>query len=92
VIAAKGGKSRLGRRIVQIELNLDSGVSAILTLLRKGKTLATKQIATVRAGNPVLTLLVPVAVGKGKATLRLQLTNPAGDTFSARRGVSIPAK
>jgi hypothetical protein len=91
VIAVKAGKSRLGKRIVQIELNLDENVSATLTLVRAGKALASKTIGNVKAGDRVLTLVVGNAIAKGKASLRLELKDSAGNTLAAKRSVKIPA-
>lgn len=92
VVAAKGGKSRIGKRIVQLELNLDESVSVTLSLVRGGKTLATKQIGKVKAGNRVLTLAVPGNVARGKASLRFELKDAAGNTFSGKRGIRVVAK
>ena len=57
-----------------------------------GKTLATKQIGKVKAGNRVLTLAVPGNVARGKASLRFELKDAAGNTFSGKRGIRVVAK
>jgi hypothetical protein len=92
VIGANTGKSRIGKRIVRLELNLDEQVSARLTLVRAGKTLATKQIAKVKPGNRVLILTVPGNVASGKASLRFELKDAVGNTFSGKRRIRIPGK
>ena len=91
VIGARGGKSRIGRRIVQLELNLDENVSASLKLVRRGKTLAFIQIGKVRVGNRLLLLLVPAKAAKGRATLQFDLKDAAGNTLHATRSVKIAA-
>jgi hypothetical protein len=92
VIGATGGKSRIGRRVVRLELSLDEKVSATLMLVRGGKTVVKKTIANVSAGDRVLTILVPKRMAKGKASLRFALTDAAGNTFVGKRGIRIPAK
>ncbi len=92
VIGAKGAKSRIGKRIIQLELLLDENVSVKLTLVRGDKTLATKTIQKVKEGDRVLNLLVPGNVAKGKAKLTFELTDAAGNIFSATRNVKVPKK
>lgn len=92
VVGAKGTKSRIGKRIIQLELLLDENVSATLTLTRGDTTLATKEIQRVKEGDRVLALPVPGNVSKGKAKLTFELTDAAGNTFSATRNVKIPKK
>jgi sugar lactone lactonase YvrE len=89
VIAAAASRNARGRRVVQLELNLSEQVSATLTLVRAGKTLATKRFATVREGERVLTLRVPAGTAKGRATLRFQITDQEGNTMTGQRGVRI---
>jgi hypothetical protein len=89
VVRTRSSKSPLGKRILQLELNLEENVSATLTLRRGKKTLLTKQLTRIRPGNRLLTLVIPKRVGKGKATLVFKLTDPAGNTLSGRRAVKI---
>jgi hypothetical protein len=91
VVRTRGSKSPRGKRIVQLELNLEENVVATFTLLRGKKTLLTKQLTTIRPGNRLLTLRIPKGVGKGKATLVFKLKDPAGNTFSGRRSIKIAA-
>jgi hypothetical protein len=92
VIGAAAGRSRIGKRVVRLELVLDEPVSAVLTLVRKGSKLATKRFASVRDGERVLTLIVPAGVAGGRARLRFVLTDAAGNTLSGRRSVRIQAR
>jgi hypothetical protein len=89
VIAASTGTSRLGKRVVRLELRLDEDVSAMLTLLRRGAVLNTKQFQRVREGERVLTLLVPRGTRRGKATLTFELKDGQGNVLSGKRSVSI---
>jgi hypothetical protein len=89
VVAAGAGKSRLGKRIVRLELSLQENVSATLTLVRRGATLATKQFARVKAGERVLTLRVPAGTARGRAMLRFELRDQDGNTVTGQRGVRI---
>jgi sugar lactone lactonase YvrE len=89
VIAAAASRNAGGKRVVQLELNLSEQVSATLTLVRAGKTLATKQFAAVKEGERVLTLRAPAATAPGRATLRFQLADQEGNTKRGQRGVRI---
>ncbi len=89
VIGAAGGFSKIGKRVVKLELSLGENVAAILTLRRGTKVLATKKLARVREGDRVLTLLVPLRTVKGKAKLAWQLTDEAGNRVSGQRAVMI---
>jgi hypothetical protein len=89
VIGASAGRSKLGKRVVRLELRLDEDVSATLTLLRRGTVLITKRFQRVREGERVLTLLVPRGTRKGKATLTFELTDAQGNVLDGKRSVSI---
>lgn len=70
----------------------DENASATLTLVRGGQTLASKTIGNVKEGSRVLTLVVPNAVAKGKASLQLELKDAVGNKLSVKRTVKIPGK
>ena len=89
LVGVRVGRSRLGTRIVKVELNLDERVAATLTLLRRGKALAVKRIARVKQGDRVLLLVIPDRIAKGKATLRIQLQDPEGNRKGLGRLVAI---
>ena len=91
LIGVRSARSLIGKRILKIELNVDENVSAALSLTRKGKTLASKQTATVKGGDRVLLFVLPDRVGKGSARLRLTLKDAAGNTKVVNRTVSIPS-
>jgi hypothetical protein len=91
VVRTRSSKSPLGKRIVQLELNLKENVSATLILRRAKKTLLTKQLTRVRPGNRLLTLRIPKGIGKGKATLVFKFKDPVGNTFSGSRAIKIAA-
>jgi sugar lactone lactonase YvrE len=89
VVAASAGRNRLGKRVVRLELFVQETVSATLTLVRRGTTLATKRFASVKEGARVLTVRIPAGTAGGRASLRFELADEAGNTMSGRRGVRI---
>jgi sugar lactone lactonase YvrE len=90
VDAVTTGTSRLGKRIVRLELTLEENVAATLTLVRKGTTLATKRFARVKAGSRTLILPLGGGIASGKATLRIALTDLDGNKLRVRRPVRVP--
>jgi hypothetical protein len=92
VLAAKAGKSRLGARIVQVEIVAHEQLSVSLQLRRPRGLLAARSFPTVRQGDRVLTLLVPHTITAGRATLKITLTNAAGAVKGARRTVVVPRR
>ena len=91
VIGAVATRSRVGVRVVRVELEVGEQVSVRLALVRKAKTLASKRFPAVRPGSRVLTLPVPRRVTKGRATVRVELSDAAGNARVLKRGVAIPA-
>ena len=89
-VSVKAARSLIGVRLVRLELEVDEPLSATLSLVRKGKTLASRRFATVRPGTRVLTLVVPARVKAGRAGVRYELEDAAGNALSARRSVKIP--
>jgi sugar lactone lactonase YvrE len=89
-IGAVATRSRRGLRLVRVELEAEERLSARLVLVRNGKTLASKRFAAVKPGSRVLTLGVPRRVTKGRATVRVELSDAAGNARAFRRGVAIP--
>jgi sugar lactone lactonase YvrE len=89
IVAVSAGRNRLGKRVVRLELSVQENLSAVLTLVRRGGTLATKQFGAVKPGERVLMLRVPAGTAKGRATLRFQLTDTEGSTMAGQRRVRI---
>jgi hypothetical protein len=90
VVTVKAATSLIGVRVVRLELEVDEPLSVTLSLVRKGKTLASKRFAAVRTGARVLTLVVPPRVKAGRASVRYELEDAAGNALSSRRSVKIP--
>ena len=93
VLAARAGKSRLGVRIVEVELAADEDLAVALTLARKGKKLVFKRFSSVKEGQRVLTLVLPKTLRGGLATLQIAADDAAGNRKGWRRTVrTIPAR
>ena len=57
------------------------GISLAIELVQGGKTIKTKRVGTVRAGDQVVTLVVPGSARRGKARLTILLEDRAGNRF-----------
>ena len=90
IVTARAGRSRLGVRVVQVEVSAQETVVATLTLTRKQRPLATKRFTRVREGERVLTLVVGPRIAKGPATLRIVLADAAGNAMNSSRSVRLP--
>ena len=89
LLAAKSGRSKLGARIVQAELDLGETVSIQISLSRKGTPLAGRTFTGVRHGDRVLILAVPRTVGKGAALLKLVVSDRSGHERTFTTSVRI---
>jgi Divergent InlB B-repeat domain len=90
LVAAKTARSKLKARIVLVELRLGESASGTLSLMRGTKTIATKQVSNLAAGDRVITLVVPPGARKGAALLKVDLANAAGAKASWSRPLKIP--
>ena len=90
VIEAVATRSLRGARVVRVELEVEEPVSVRLALVRNGTTLASRRFASLRPGTRVVTLKVPGRVRKGRATVRIELTDAGGNRRVVTRGVKIP--
>jgi hypothetical protein len=90
VVAVRAARSRLGARVVRVELDLGEDAAVVLRLSRNGKLLASRSHARVREGDRTLTLVVPRRIARGQATLRVTLTDTAGNARGARRTIVLP--
>ena len=91
VLAARAAKTRLGARVVEVELAADEDLAVALTLARKGKKLALKRFARVKEGRRILTLVLPKTLRKGLATLQIAADDAAGNRKGWRRTVRVPS-
>jgi endonuclease/exonuclease/phosphatase family metal-dependent hydrolase len=91
VSAALQGLTVTRARAVRATLDVDEVVSLRMELRRKGRLLASKVVAVVRAGTRRVTLPVPDAVGAGRATVRILLEDGADNALTLRGSVVLPA-
>jgi hypothetical protein len=91
LIGTKSGKSKLGFRVENVEVRASETIHAALLLSRKGTNLAHTLIPRITIGDRVLTLPIPSAVKKGKATVTVTLSDSAGNHHSWTRTVAIPS-
>lgn len=89
VIAARVVRSRLGKRVLAVEVEVSERVRVLLTLRRGRKLLARKEVADLQLGGLVR---LPLArrIKPGGAHLRVVLTDRAGNTLTVTTGVRIP--
>lgn len=90
LVGVATGKSRLGKRVVRVEVAPDETISVTLELVQGGKTIKTKRVRTVRAGDQVVTLVVPGSARRGKARLTILLEDRAGNEKTLARSVRLP--
>jgi protocatechuate 3,4-dioxygenase beta subunit len=79
-----------GQRRLTVTLDVDETVSADLQLVRGGKTLTRRKVATLEAGTRKPTLLLAKKVAAGSAQVRVTLKDAAGNTKVAKRTVQVP--
>jgi hypothetical protein len=91
LIDVKPGRSRLGLRLEQVEIQTSETLAATLFLTRNGKRIALAALPDIRSGDRVLTLPIPSPVKKGKATLAITLSDSTGHHHTWTRTVSIPS-
>lgn len=90
LVGVATGKSRLGKRVVRVEVAPDETISVTLELVQGGKTIKTKRVRTVRAGDQVVTLVVPGSARRGKARLTILLEDRAGNETTLTRSIRLP--
>jgi protocatechuate 3,4-dioxygenase beta subunit len=90
LISARFGRTAAGQRRLALTLALQEAVTADARLLRGGTMLARKAGAKLAAGNRMLTLGLGKPVAAGAASLRLVLTDAAGNSKVIRRSVRVP--
>lgn len=83
---------RSGFRYLDVKVNANEKLAADAELMRGGKVIARKKITGLASGG-VRTFSIPVAnkVDAGKASLKVTLTDQAGNTKVLRRKVNVPA-
>jgi protocatechuate 3,4-dioxygenase beta subunit len=81
-----------GRRQLRVRLKTKETLTLTTRLTRGGKTLAHKSAASLPAGTHTAKLAIGRNVKAGGATLRLRLTDAAGNTKSYKRHVHVPLR
>jgi protocatechuate 3,4-dioxygenase beta subunit len=81
-----------GGRQLRLRLKTKEPLALSLRLTRSGKTLAHRKLAALAAGTHTVKLLVPGQVKAGGASMRLRLTDAAGNHKSYDRKVHVPQR
>jgi protocatechuate 3,4-dioxygenase beta subunit len=79
-----------GTRRLRVRLKTKETLKLAARLTRSGKTLARRDVAALAAGTHTVTIAIGRNVKAGGATLRLRLTDAAGNVKTYRRHVHIP--
>jgi protocatechuate 3,4-dioxygenase beta subunit len=82
--------SSWGGRQLRLRLETRESLALSLRLTRSGKTLAHRKIASLAEGTRTVKLIVPRQVRAGGASVRLRLTDAAGNHKSYDRKVHVP--
>lgn len=80
-----------GRRVVTVEVKAFHEVDASVFLVRGGRTIAKRAVASI-AGRRTIVLSVPRSVSPGRARLRVEFRDRAGDRKVAARALRIPSR
>jgi hypothetical protein len=83
-------RTSAGSRRLRVRLKAKETLKLAARLTRDGKTLARKDVASLAAGTHTVTIAIGRNVKAGGATLRLRLTDGAGNVKTYRRHVHIP--
>ena len=83
-------RTKAGTRQLRVRLKTKETLKLAVRLTRSGKTIARKDVASLAAGTHTVKLAIGRNVKAGGATLRLRLTDAAGNVKSYRRHVHIP--
>lgn len=83
---------RKGKKARQVKFKATTGEQLDLsaTLYKGGKKVGSKSMKAVAAGKREFTLAVKPSAGKGKATLKVKMTDAAGVSFTSSRTVNLP--
>ena len=90
LVAVKTARSKLGARLVEVEITSNEKTTVLLDLTRATKTLASHTSRAVGAGDKVLTLIVPENVKKGTAVIHITVETITGGKRTFHATVSIP--
>ncbi len=86
----RAGVRRVGRaRVVRLRLLAGEALEVELELRRRGRVLARREIR-VREGTRTVALRIPARVAAGRARLRIELRDAAGNERTLARAVRVP--
>jgi hypothetical protein len=89
LLAARSARSKRDARLVEVEIATNETTTVLLDLTRGTKRLARRTIRALVAGKKVLTLVVPIHVGEGKAVIHATVETSTGDKQAFHTGVKI---
>jgi hypothetical protein len=87
--SVKALRTSKGVRKLRVTVTDGEPVTAVVRLTRSERRLLTSKSRTLAAGTHTFTVTIPNHVKAGAATLRLMLTDAAGNTKTAKRTVHV---
>lgn len=90
VTSAKALRKGKKTRQVKFKTTIGEQLDVSATLYKGGKKAGSKTVKAVTAGNREFTFNVKSSAGKGKATLKVAMTDAAGVSFTSSRTVNLP--
>ena len=91
VLGASTHRTASGKRVLQAEIRTDEVIRVRLQLIRNGRVILSKTIATFRPGQTTVRLTIPAGVAGGRATAKVILTDRHGNTDTFRQPVRVPS-
>ena len=90
LVAVKVIRSKLGARLLAVELSDNVTAAVSIKLQRSRVTLVAHDFTGVPSGDRVLTVPLPQSLAKGSATLAITVTAPDGSTRQFARTIAVP--
>lgn len=89
-MVTRTARSKLGGRLIEVEVITNEKTTVVIDLTRGRKTLASHISRAVRPGDKVLTLIVPESVAKGTAVVHTAVETATGGRKLFHATVRIP--
>jgi hypothetical protein len=90
LVAVRTARSKLGARIVVVELTADEQVSVDVFLRRGAKTIATRHVGRFVAQDGTLVLPIARTTKAGASVVQVKLADAAGNASIAGRSLQLP--
>jgi hypothetical protein len=90
LLSVRTARSKLGARIVQVELTADEAVSVDVSLQRGTKTIAARHVSSFAAQDGTVVLPVARTTKAGAVVVQVKLTDAAGNASTVGRTVQLP--